>query len=292
MSATPLTAIAQSTLGAWDTCPRRLQYDLEVPVYHRSATRAVGTAYHAAMEYFYGPETNPDGLAPHRMASFMFDVASTIMGQQAEMAPSHRSEYDKTPGSFAYDETFPDLNKCLEVLWGMIVSWSDHSATDHLDWRSLGFAVLAVEQGFKIPLFGDVHRVGSIDLVLEDSSGWITAVDFKTAGKPWPKDKHNPRKQNQPPWYLAALKGLYPDRPGYRFFYEIMTYKGVMERRLCAVTDTHIRAVDEKAVQVYTAYNGMRSAGMDLPANPSSTLCNPKWCDHWTICPHGAALDS
>lgn len=277
--------VRQSTLGDADVCQRRMQYSLESPVYHAGATRAVGTAYHAGLEWAYSQEIRTGVWPDHRMASI---EACEVFDRTANMEPSHESELTKVPGQFLWDDTFPDRATAHEKIEFMLKAfWEAEGAHWESPWN-----VLELERGFSLPLWGDEHtRNGSIDLIGVDPDGYVFAEDHKTSGKAWNYNKHHARKQNQAPFYVAALKELYPDAPGYRFFYGIMTYKGVFDRRESIVTDEHIAAVDMKAVQVVTLYQGLRNSGLDLPANPSSTLCSPKYCDHWDICPYGETLD-
>ena len=106
----------------------------------------------------------------------------------------------------------------------------------------------------------------------------------------WPAGKEHPRKNNQAAWYVSALQQIFPDAPGYRFCFDIITYAGKFDRRMVDPEPRHIEAVDAKALQVATVYRTLRAVGTDLPANPSSNLCSEKYCDFWTICPHGANL--
>lgn len=285
--------VRQSTLGEADKCLRSLQYSLEHPTYHGGSIRAVGTGYHMAHEHFYGfVETwGWDPLVQFTEVRQTLITESIKVGQErfdqsVAMAPSHVSEETKTAGAFRWDDTAPDTETGHAMIESMVRAYHDggHAWTPE-------FEVLGVEVPFSLPFHGDHTRDGSIDLVLKDSAGYIIGDDHKTAGRAWDKGKHEARKQNQSPWYTAALMELYPNAPGYRFTYSIMTYAGKFERRISDVGMRHILATERKAMQVVSLYEHLRGAGYDLPANPASTLCSPKWCDHWDICEHGAALD-
>jgi PD-(D/E)XK nuclease superfamily len=279
--------VRQSTLGDADKCLRSLQYSLEHPVYHGGITRAIGTAYHAALEWAYLAEIQNGVWPDYRMAII---EAYERLQASIDMVPSHESEKTKRPGQFKWTNDIPDFETASRILDVMIKAYWDEPDA-HWD-REQGWQVLAVEQGFSIPLWNGHTGNGSIDLTVQDPQGFICGEDHKTAGKnKWPYNKHHARKQNQAPWYVMALHDMYPDAPGYRFFFDIMTHKGVWERRETIVTQAHIDAVREKALQVVTLYEGMRGGGLELPANPSSNLCSPDYCDHWDVCPYGAALD-
>lgn len=280
--------VRQSTLGEADKCLRSLQYSLELPVYHGGITRAIGTAYHWGLEWAYDAELR-NGVWPDvRMAII---EAYERLEKAIAMEPSHDSERSKQPGTFKWTKEVPDFDTAGRILDVMLNAyWNEPLA--HWGNSGEGWRVLALEQGFSLPLWNGHTQDGSIDLVGVDPDGFVFGEDHKTAGKnKWPYNKHHARKQNQAPWYVDALMQLYPDAPGYRFFFDIMTHKGVWERRETTVTPEHIHAVRDKALQVVTLYDGMRGGGLDLPANPSSNLCSPDYCDHWDVCPYGQALD-
>jgi len=277
--------VRQSTMGDSDKCLRAMQYSIESSVFHGGVARAIGTAYHKGLERSYANLiANGVHLDPRMAVIDAFEEFDRLV----ELAPSHESEFSKTAGTFKWDEKFPDAASAKVVIESMLLGYlNDTEAVWPAEWK-----ILAVEQSFSLPLFGSHTRNGSIDLVGVDPDGWVFGDDHKTAGKAWPYNKHHARKSNQAPWYVRALQELYPDAPGYRFFYSIMTYGGKFDRREVRVEAGHIEAIDAKALQVVTIYEGMRSAGMELPANPASNLCSPKYCDYFDVCPYGAALDN
>ena len=275
--------VRQSTLGDADKCLRAMQYSIEGTVYHGGVGRAIGTAYHKALELSYRNLIDNGMHLDPRMSVIN---AHEEFDRLVEMAPSHESEFSKTAGEFKWDDKFPDADSAKAVLSTIVPAYFEGDGVWPEEWT-----ILDVEQSFSLPFFGDNTRNGSIDLVGVDPDGYVFGDDHKTAGKAWPYNKHHARKSNQAPFYVRALQELYPDAVGYRFFYSIMTLGGKFDRREVRVDRAHIDAVDSKAVQVVTLYQGMRAGGLDLPANPASTLCSPKYCDHWDICPYGAVLD-
>lgn len=279
--------VRQSTLGDADKCLRAMQYSIESPVFHGGITRAIGTAYHYALEWAYSALIREDVFPEVHMPRI---EAYERLEKAIALEPSHPSEQTKQPGTFKWTNDIPDFETATRILDVMLESyWAN---PDTVWKREDGYTVLAVEQGFSLPLWNGHTANGSIDLIVQGPDGEIISEDHKTAGKnKWPYNKHHARKQNQSPWYVKAARELYPDAPGHLFYYDIMTHKGVWERRPSVVTDGHIEAVEAKALQVVTLYEGMRGAGLDLPANPSSNLCSPDYCDHWDICPYGAVLD-
>jgi len=74
------------------------------------------------------------------------------------------------------------------------------------------FKVLAIEEPFAFTIDGmDMPIIGQMDLVLEDSSGTIIIVDWKTASKSYSRDEID--KSFQLTLYqLAALSNGYADR--------------------------------------------------------------------------------
>jgi len=279
--------VRQSTLGDFDKCGRAMQYSIESQVYHGGITRAIGTAYHYALEFAYNALIRSGVFPDVHMPKI---EAYECLERTIAMEPSHESERTKRPGTFKWTKEVPDFETATRILDVMLESyWNNPEAV----WKQEdGWTVLATEQGFSLPLWNGHTQNGSIDLVIQGPDGEIVGEDHKTAGKnKWPYNKHHARKQNQAPWYVDALSQLYPDAPGYRFFFDIMTHKGVFERRETTVNPEHIEGVRTKALQVVTLYEGMRSAGLDLPANPASNLCSPDYCDHWDVCPYGQVLD-
>jgi hypothetical protein len=277
--------IRQSTLGDADTCLRRMQYSIESPVYHGGSVRAVGTAVHAGHELYYGSRL--EGPLGYTVQDIIHH-AQQVFTDTVNMKPSHASEFTKQAGEFQWDDKVPDHDTGLVLVASILTAYhADPDIPWPLDWEVLG-----TEVPFELPLYGDHTRAGSIDLVLRDPAGNIVGVDHKhVSGNMWAYNKHHARKHPQPPFYVGALKELHPGAPGYRFFFDIMSFKGKFERREVTVTDEHIAAIHAKAVEVSTLYLGMRSAGLELPANPSSNLCSPLYCDAWSVCPYGAALD-
>lgn len=268
-------------------CLRSMQYYLEAPaVYHGGSKRAIGTGYHAGLEYLYG----------HRMEH----GHDASVGNEVRWAATEafHNEVERAGENFNWDKDFPDAESCLTVMDSMLVAYLTGTLEDGspirwpLDWKVLG-----VEMDVSLPFYGEHTKGGSMDLVLEDPNGYIIGVDHKTAGKMWDRYKHTPRKNLQASWYTGALMEMFPDAPGHRFVFDIITYAGKFERRIADATPAHVKAAEDKAIQVVSLYEGMRANGMDLPANPASTLCSARYCDFFgtkenPICPHGAVLDS
>ena len=267
MKTEPLV-IRQSLLGDVDTCLRRAQYKIELPPPMIStAWSALGTAYHKALEIFY-----KTGEAKAYQAAV--DV--------------YWDEIEITSKEVRYKADLPNDDKTLDTLWAMLNSYFDGGRY----WPVDRYKVLGVEESFTVEQGDGSKFHGTIDLVLEDQdSGWTILVDHKTAGRKWKSDKSNPRRNNQSPFYSFWWQELHPETPGVVFFFDVMTYKGEFSRLPSISDERHQAAVMKKATDFQLLYELVRGAGVDLPVNPSSTLCSPLYCDFWDVCPSGEALD-
>lgn len=274
--------VRQSTVR---DCLRAMQYNLEMPVYHGGSARALGTAYHAALEWYYDSRARWGDYSP--IMEDLIEHAIDVFDKTVAMEPSHESELSKQPGRFIWNKTVPDRDDAIAKLKVMIPTYF---APDGGVWPS-DWEIVAVEHGFQLPWKGPHTRNGSIDLVLRAPDGGIVCDDHKTAGRRWNQGAEKPRKKHQSAWYVSAAREIWPDAPYYRFCFSVMTYTGQFERRISDPQPKHEQAADDLLFQTVALYETMRANGMDLPANPSSNLCSEAWCDHWDICPHGAALD-
>lgn len=261
--------IRQSTIGNADICLRRMQYDLETPrdTYHSGVVRAMGTAYHADLEHVY-QTLRAGGTVPNLIEQC--GVAVDCFENEVRMAGEN----------FQWNDKFPTQIDAMAVVSEMISAYQPHI------WRD--WEILGIELSFDIP-WGPHMKHGTMDLALRDPHGWIYGVDHKTAGKMWPEKKSQPRANNQAPFYSGALRDLFPGAPGYGFIFDIMTYGLKFERRVTYPTVEHIANVEDKAIQVASLYEGMRSNGLELPTNASSNLCSEQFCDFWDVCPAGSS---
>lgn len=283
-------------LGQVDKCLLAAQYTIDPPqgsVITGSPARLIGTAYHAGLEHFY-LYRQQFGADPGLQEMLAVAHTAFIDGLTVDA-------YTNQPvGDFKWDDKHPTPDACFDVIDAMLTEYVDGRHAWPADW-----AVVGVELGFKIvdpdlgtDLNGLPHTAtGTCDLLLRDPAGWLVVVDHKSAGKMWDLTKHLPRKNNQAAWYTNYFKQEYPDAVGARFVFDIMTYGNAktgpkFERRVSDPTVLHERAIIKKAADFAYLYDRVHNAGgMDLPANPASTLCNPKWCDYFEQCPHGRILD-
>ena len=65
----------------------------------------------------------------------------------------------------------------------------------------------------------------------------------------------------------------------------------VMPRRQVEVTAEVRKTFIDRWVETSNMIEMFRAMDMDMPTNPSSILCSPKWCSFWTYCPMGEGLD-
>jgi hypothetical protein len=280
--------LSQTALSNSLDCMLKGQYTIDRPAWAKrvaGSARACGTGFHAGNELYY--IARRDGLT--------LPTLDDCIGRAIEVFQMSQTTdlYDNKPvDQFKWDEDVPDEETAKVIIEKMLTAyWPEHWP---MDWQ-----VLAVEIHGSIPdeYVGADMKVGA-DLVLVDPHNWLVGVDFKSAHKAWNRGKEHPRKNVQAPFYQQLLRQLYPGYAGYRFVFDIMKYPNkagecVFDRRISDPSPAHEAAVRENAKKVVHLYQTLHvEQGLDLPANPSSTLCNPKWCDFWEGCPHGAVLDT
>jgi hypothetical protein len=281
--------ITQSMLGNADKCLLSFQYGLDKPSWYKAtggADRAVGTGVHAGLELYYEERRTVPGLLPNldemiAKAIEIFDISTEL------------DLYDNTPIEvFKWSEKVPDKAHAHDMIRQLLTAY----VTERWYWP-LEFGVFATELNVTAVMGGRRYKLGA-DLALVDTANYLLLVDHKTAGKAWDQNKHVPRKQNQAPLYTAAARELYGNQfAGVRFVFDIIQFPGAktpvrFDRRISDPTPAHEAAVVKKAEDLVELYQEVHvRLGRDLPANPASTLCNPKWCDYFDGCPHGAALD-
>lgn len=271
-----------------DDCLRKMQYSIESNVYHGGSVRAVGSAYHKALENYALDRIDHGYFEPDEaeLSGLVF-IAHQEFDRISAGGTSHISEATRERGDFRWDEKFPDRETAHAGIEKMVRSYFEGKHYWPEEWTYLGSEI-----PFELPWFGEHTRGGSMDLVLEGPDGGILVDDQKTAGRKWDQGKSSPRKKGQAAWYLWAAMDLWPGRPSYRFTYSIMTYTGQFERREATPTPAQINAHAQRMADLVTTYVVVRANGAELPANPASTLCNSKWCDFFSVCPFGAPVDA
>ena len=274
-----------------DDCGRRMQYKLETPAYYGGSVRALGSAYHKGlevayldrMESGYFPAPSGDLLQVYLQAAHD-EFEAICLGTNT----SHVSEEGRERGGFVWNSKVPDLDTGHEMLEKMVRAYFENPDA----WWGEEWDVIGVEQFFDLPWTMNYTRGGSMDLALYHRPTDTVAVeDHKTAGRRWNTGKEKPRKNTQASWYGWAARELYPGHSNYMVLFDIMTYSGQFERRESNPRPEHINAAAQLLFDTVVNYEVTRANDMDMPANPSSNLCSPEYCDYWSVCPFGEALD-
>lgn len=271
-----LPPIRQSLLGNVDDCLLKAQFSLDWdPSWPRigSAPRTLGTGFHAAAEWLYGVRKETDPAFVPSISEFM------------EMGVSAFDEDFKSNDEFKWTDKLPDRTHCINALELLSLCF----LKDGL-WPA-DYNVVDTELKFSIQ-DKVILQNGTIDLVLE-KDGWIICVDYKTAGKAWGPAKWDARRNNQGPFYVRAMRTLFPDAAGYRMVFDVLSgyaQKGGVQfnRLVCDPTPAHEAAVIKKAEDFAVLYQTIHvEMGRDLPGNSSSILCAEAYCDHWARCVYG-----
>jgi len=270
--------LSQTLLGS--DCLRAMQFKIEDDLYRGGIIRATGTGFHAGLALMYvyrQAEMEPPTFIE------MENAAYVALDQEIVWAEDR----------FIWDKKIPTVEDAQNTISTMLGAYmlDKTPAVWPADWKVLG-----VEVPFEmlmVPGQGPITRTSrGIDLVLQAPDGGIVAVDHKTGAKGWGTGgKAHPRKNVQAPWYIPAMRQLWPDAPYYRFVFDVMRYDGVFQRFISDPQDKHIAAVESKALSVKGLWDWHLQSGLDLPANPSSNLCNPLYCDYFDQCPHGRVLE-
>lgn len=299
--------IRQSLLGSADKCLRALEYDVvgaPDDVRTTGIAREMGTGLHAAAEELYRWAPTWKHSDDHYVRIAQESVEAALEG------------YD----IILWSEAVPNKDTAMRVtevmvrdyLRGFIPGTEVRRVWDVFEGFDIEpeWEVLGIEHSFDMPApwlvgpyTGEVNTLsGTADLILAHrKTREIVIVDHKTAGRAWKPNKHHPRKNNQSAWYVAMAKETWPGRPSYRFCFDITVYQKptksrpewgtTFERRISDVRPEHELAVRTKAQEVVRLVDGSIPFGAHLPANPSSDLCSPAYCDHFRYCPFGAALE-
>ena len=250
--------LSKTSIGNGDICLRRMGYYMDPAIPKTTgAPRALGVAYHAGLEAFYGDQDDHNAVAFRSLT---------------EQWATYPYLADDMP-----------LGTARVKLSEMLLAYQELGVWDRSQWEVEGSEV-----AFYAPLTADWFTQGYVDLVLRNRiTGRLVIVDHKTAAKKWKAGKGSARTDEQAPLYKWAWWTLTGERPD-DFYYDVMTYDGQFERRLIQVTDAQIQAVLDRAIS-YTAV--LDAVPLDrLPTSGvGHFLCSEKWCDHWAICPAGAA---
>lgn len=288
--------ISQSLLSQADKCGLALQFTLDTPVGFKRTTsgpRAGGTGYHAGLQHAY----------EHRQVCGSFPpLRNTLeIGVQSFLSELKWDHYTNTKvEKVLWDDKVPDEATGIALVRAMLMEYFEGKNAEGLNhYWPMDWEIVAIEHPFKLDALEGLQLTShGIDLVVRSPDGTtLVGEDHKTAGKSWDQGKATPRKNNQAPMMTWAMRQIWPNEQHYRFCFGVMVYglKGgpKFDRKISDPSAAHEAAVVKKAQDVAFLYETIHlKAGMDLPANPASTLCNPKWCDYFEVCPHGRVLDT
>lgn len=274
LEAGEVQAIHQSMVGQADICMMRLQYSLDSTLPKVSSeARVVGSAYHAGAAHYYDA----------RMTGFPgLDI---VVPDAYAKAAEEFEEVQHTDNGVEVVEVHwdSDPEKALQKVMSMLYRYFSEGhfwPEDH--------EVLGVELPFIVPSPWSERWVlaGTMDLVLRTPDGRALIPDHKTARRPWKKEKHDARHNNQPDLYTWVFTQLFPDLGWPGFCFDVMTYDGVFERRWADRTPQQVEAALQKAERLTKILDAQ------VPGLPNTQhfLCSPKWCDTWHHCPFGEAL--
>lgn len=279
-----------------DDCFRRMQYKLETPGYYGGSVRAMGSGYHKGIEVYYLDRQSDGFYLPTNcpIGRTNLDELITVARDEFERIvegrnTSHVSEEGRERSGFVWNKKVPDLETGFELLEVMLNAYfdPDEGGVWPADWDVLG-----VERFFELPWTERHTRGGSIDLILHHpETDTVVGDDQKTTGKRWNEGKEKPRKNAQAGWYSWAIREMFPGHAWYKSTFSVMTYTGKFERRESNPNEAQINQTAVLLHETAAAYEVLRANDMDMPANPSSTLCSPEYCDYFSICPFGSVVD-
>jgi len=143
-----------------------------------------------------------------------------------------------------------------------------------------GFNILAIEEAFSFTPEGmNIPIIGAYDLVLEDESGTIVIVDFKTSGRSYSIDEVD-RNFQLTLYQIAAKENGYADRDIYlRFDCLIKTKTPKFEQYYTSRSE-----IDEKkAIRKIQEVSKAISKGVFIP-NDSTSNWKCKGCSYKSAC--------
>jgi hypothetical protein len=193
-------------------------------------TLSFGSAFHRVCEWI--SLTRKEGKMPKREEAA--DLFGTLWDRQTREDRNIRFEEDQ------------DENTCSKQGRDMAAA-----LVDNLDHRE---SVVQVSEAFAVPLMDAQGRVlekpmiGEIDLVVE-KDGRKSLVDWKTAGRRWPKGKAE--LDLQPTVFLYGYRQLHGELPDFRFDVLVKNKTPVLEQHVTERTQDQFNRMVElvKAVE-------------------------------------------
>jgi RecB family exonuclease len=267
-----------------EICLRRGQYYMDPDIgrtYNQFAL--LGRAWHIGMEAYYGARKDDPGLMLNMSGEQIeWRMQAIVLGYIADT-------WEHDP-DFAFSENASTLRSIDEVSNAaiqMTESWALQRKTG-MEWES-DYRILATEAHITLSMDWHLFR-GVIDLVMDHPEMGVVITDHKTGARMWNKTKMDARRLTQAPLYAEAWYRTTGQDPTWAT-YDLMLHSGQFVRVWVPVAQ-EVRAYTvgrwHDLADLYAQY---RSEGTDLPMNPTSPLCQAKYCNYWDICPSGAALD-
>ncbi len=281
--------LSPTAMSNYETCGRRGQFyhDPDIP---RSSGQGQsrGSAWHKAMEIYglarlyYGDHVVALIDDTDLMDRLLAIIVGSLMEQMAD--PDYETLDD--------DLTTEEL---LAQMWVMLQSWM---ADPSNRWLGGEVKIEAVEAEVWVEFGADNHQFrGFIDAVYRVPDYGVVIVDYKTAGRAWAhqKDGHgkgdgDPRKLPSAAYYAEGWLRATGEEVDWVAF-DVMTVAGKFERVWVDVKAEIRKTFIDRWVETSNMIEMFRAMDMDMPTNPSSILCSPKWCSFWTYCPMGEGLD-
>jgi hypothetical protein len=281
MTSTPVQILRQSTIGAADTCLKRLEfiYSPEPIPKKGSVNRGIGTGYHAGLAHSYQARMLGDTWTTQSFAREVVEVAVNTFDADHDENEVYDWRYQVK--AYRTDELVFDRNMAVTKISEALARYFSES----LYWPE-PFQVIAVELSFDQAWIPGWNRSGTIDLVLWDGARYIL-VDHKTSKKKWAKNKGMPSNA-QAAWYIHAWQqhaGL--DELTSTFYYDVMGLNDeTFTRRHAPRTQNQIDLTLSRGADIAR----LIEQGGPFPPNVESFLCSEAYCDFWTVCPYGSGL--
>jgi len=277
---TELSHLSYSSISSYLSCGAKWNYHYIQKVPALTSTNLVfGSAWHNTIEKFLemravptknekGEEIKPD-LQTLWMEKWREEttIESPVMDGEkvVEVKREPRKDIDwgmDTPESFCNDGIRMLNDKDIQdgILSIQPVVDQDGARIE----RKLELHV----PGVPIPI------IGYLDIMTANGP-----ADFKTSSKSWSADKA--AEEIQPSFYLAALNQMGETIPGFRFthFVFVKTKKPQFQRIESTRTVAELFWLFKMIKHVWDGI----SAGVYME-NPGTWLCNPSYCEYWSIC--------
>lgn len=249
--------VRQSWLNDLLICPERSRLSMIHPERRMPSTETLmGTACHAAIE---AKLRDPEGVSEFTM----FDIAD--------------AEYERLRKEPHKDSGISDVP---DLLHSMLFAFKDEILPE----VELGGMI---EHKFNVPLNvildgWSLHLEGTVDYISPSGVVW----DWKTSGRAYSQlDKQKHAVQPTVYGHALGMLGLVPNPDEVEFRYGVMVRQMKPKGSVVPI----MRNKEHFAwlrYQIQSAVYTASRVGTVVPwlMNDQGNLCNPKWCDHWSVC--------